>query len=170
LNEQHIGSSLDEFLEQEGLLEDAMALASKRVVAFQIRQGMHDCRIGPSELARRMGTSRSTVDRLLDMDNPSVTLLTLGRAAAALGKRLDVTLRDAPSSARQLDPSGGPSRLGHCEGLNRASASEPLRWLVWCVRGGADRRVRVGVRPRGSRAHAGGSPVGTYSTPPASAT
>ena len=97
LNERHIGSSVDEFLEQDGLREEATAIAAKRVVAYQIRQGMRDCGIGPSELARRMGTSRSTVDRLLDMDNPSVTLLTLARAAAAVGKRLDVALRDAPS-------------------------------------------------------------------------
>ncbi len=100
MNEQHIGSSLDEFLEQEGLLEVASAMAAKRVIAHQIRQGMLERRIGPTELARRMGTSRSTVDRLLDMDNPSVTLLTLGRAAAAVGKRLAVTLQDAPSRAR----------------------------------------------------------------------
>jgi antitoxin HicB len=52
-----------------------------------------------------MGTSRSTVDRLLDMDNPSVTLLTLGRAAAAVGKRLDVTLADAVPDTRQVDRS-----------------------------------------------------------------
>ena len=97
LNERNIGSSLDEFLEQEGLLDEATAIAAKRVVAHQIRQGMRDYGIGPSELARRMGASRSTVDRLLDMDNPSVTLLTLGRAAVAVGKRLDVALRDAPS-------------------------------------------------------------------------
>ena len=97
LNPQHIGSSLDEFLEQDGCLEEATAIAAKRVVAHQIRQGMRACGIGPSELARRMGASRSTVDRLLDMDNPSVTLLTLGRAAAAVGKRLDVALRDAPT-------------------------------------------------------------------------
>jgi antitoxin HicB len=102
LNEQHIGSSLDEFLREEGFLEDASAMAAKRVIAHQIRQGMLERRIGPSELARRMGTSRSTVDRLLDMDNPSVTLLTLGRAAAAVGKRLDVTLTDAASSTQQV--------------------------------------------------------------------
>jgi antitoxin HicB len=103
LNEQQIGSSLDELLELEGLLEDVSAMAAKRVIAHQIRQGMLARRIGPSELARRMGTSRSTVDRLLDMDNPSVTLLTLGRAAAAVGKRLDVTLADAVPSTRQVD-------------------------------------------------------------------
>lgn len=112
MNEQHIGSSLDEFLEQEGLLEEATAIAAKRVVAYQIRQGMRECGMGPSELARRMGAGRSTVDRLLDMDNPSVTLLTLGRAAAAVGKRLDVTLSDAPSSARQHGRSGGPPEQG----------------------------------------------------------
>ena len=100
MNEQHIGSSLDEFLEQEGLLEEASAVAAKRVIAHQIRQGMLERRIGPTELARRMGTSRSTVDRLLDVDNPSVTLLTLCRAATAVGKRLAVTLQDAPSHAR----------------------------------------------------------------------
>ena len=75
-------------------------MAAKRVIAYHVRQAMRDCGIGPSELARRMGASRSTVDRLLDMDNPSVTLLTLGRAAAAVGKRLAVTLQDAPSRAR----------------------------------------------------------------------
>ena len=100
LNERHIGSSVDEFLEQDGLREEATAIAAKRVVAYQIRQGMRDCGIGPSELAHRMGTSRSTVDRLLDVDNPSVTLLTLCRAATAVGKRLAVTLQDAPSHAR----------------------------------------------------------------------
>ena len=106
MNEHHIGSSLDEFLEEQGLLEEASALAAKRVIAHQVRQGMLERRIGPSELARRMGTSRSTVDRLLDMDNPSVTLLTLGRAAAAVGKRLDVTLKDPPASTRPRGRSG----------------------------------------------------------------
>jgi len=101
LNEQHLGSSLDEFLENEGLLEEATAVAAKRVIAHQIRQAMLERRIGPTELSRRMGTSRSTVDRLLDTDNPSVTLLTLGRAAAAVGKRLAVTLLDAPTPIRQ---------------------------------------------------------------------
>ena len=102
MNEQHIDSSLDEFLAQEGLLEDAMAIAAKRVIARQIRRGMHDCGICPSELARRTGASRSTVDRLLDVDDPSVTLMTAGRAAAAVGKRLDVTSSDAPSAARPV--------------------------------------------------------------------
>ena len=100
MNEHHIGSSLDEFLEEQGLLEEASALAAKRVIAHQVRQGMLERRIGPSELARRMGTSRSTVDRLLDMDNPSVTLLTLGRAAAGVAKRLDVTLKEPPAATR----------------------------------------------------------------------
>lgn len=107
MNERHIGSSLDEFLEQEGLLEDASAMAAKRVIAHQIRQCMIERCIGPSELARRMGTSRSTVDRLLDTDNPSVTLLTLGRAAAAVGKRLDVSLSDAPLASQH---DGRPGR------------------------------------------------------------
>lgn len=97
MNEHHVGSTLDQFLADEGLLGEATAVAAKRVIAHQIRQGMRERRIGPTELARRMGTSRSTVVRLLDVDNPAVTLLTLGRAAASVGKRLAVSLQDGPA-------------------------------------------------------------------------
>ncbi|NLV71201.1 MAG: XRE family transcriptional regulator [Actinobacteria bacterium] len=87
-----IGSDFDEFLRDEGILDDAGAAATKRVIAFQIAQEMERARISQSELARRMNTSRSTVERLLDPTNPSVTLQTLERAASAVGKRLKVQL------------------------------------------------------------------------------
>jgi predicted XRE-type DNA-binding protein len=89
---QHIGSTLDDFLAEEDLLAEAEAVAIKRVVAFQLRQRMTEQQLTKAELARRMGTSRSALDRLLDPDNASVTLLTLERAAKALGQRIRIEL------------------------------------------------------------------------------
>ena len=89
---KHIGGSLDDFLRDDGLLDDAEAVATKRVIAYQIAQEMERANISQSELARRMKTSRSAVERLLDPANPSVTLSTLERAASAVGKRLKVQL------------------------------------------------------------------------------
>ena len=89
---KHIGSDFDEFLREEGMLGDAESVAAKRVIAFQIAREMERANITQSELARRMKTSRSAVERLLDPANPSVTLSTLERAARAVGKRLTVQL------------------------------------------------------------------------------
>jgi len=92
MDNTHIGQDFDEFLRDEGILDDAEAVAAKRVIAFQIAQAMEREDISQSELARRMKTSRSSVNRLLDPNNPSVTLATLERAASAVGKRLKVQL------------------------------------------------------------------------------
>ena len=89
---KHIGSGFDEFLRDQGLLDDAESVAAKRVIAFQIAREMERANISQAELARRMHTSRSSVERLLDPANPSVTLSTLERAASAIGKRLTVQL------------------------------------------------------------------------------
>ena len=92
VEKKHVGSDLDDFLRDEGMLDDAEAVAAKRVIAFQIAQEMERAHISKSELARRMKTSRPAVERLLDPANPSVTLSTLERAASAVGKRLKVQL------------------------------------------------------------------------------
>jgi antitoxin HicB len=92
VSNRHIGSNFDVFLQNEGLLEDSEAVAAKRVIAYQIAQEMERTHVSQSELARRMNTSRSSVDRLLDPENPSVTLFTLERAASAIGKRLKIQL------------------------------------------------------------------------------
>jgi len=92
LNKKHLGSDFEDFLTEEGLLEETTAIADKRVLAFQIRQAMKEQRLSKAAMARRMHTSRSAVNRLLDPDFPSVTLLTLERAAKALDKKLYVEL------------------------------------------------------------------------------
>ena len=89
---KHIGSDFDEFLEEDGRLGDAEAVAAKRVIAFQIAEEMKRAHITKSELARRMKTSRPAVERLLDPANWSVTLSTLERAASAVGRKLKIEL------------------------------------------------------------------------------
>ena len=88
----HLGSSFDSFLEEEGIAERTDTIAIKRVLAWQIGQAMRQPRITKAELARRVHTSRPSVDRLLDPDSASVTLETMNRAANAVGKRLRVFL------------------------------------------------------------------------------
>ena len=89
---KHAGSSFDEFLTEEGLLSEAEATATKRVIAYQLSQFMDENKLSKSAMARRMQTSRSALDRLLDASNPSVTLRTMDRAARALGKQLRIVL------------------------------------------------------------------------------
>jgi antitoxin HicB len=87
-----IGSSFDKFLKEEGLYEEVTARAVKRVIARQLDALMQDQGLMKASLARRMGTSRAQLDRLLDPDNESVTLGTLTRAAQAVGRHLRLEL------------------------------------------------------------------------------
>jgi predicted XRE-type DNA-binding protein len=90
----HIGSVLDDLLEEDGTLAEAHAVAIKRTLAWQVERTMTEENLSKSEMARRMHTSRAALNRLLDPDNPSVTLLTMDKAASVLGKRLRVELVD----------------------------------------------------------------------------
>jgi len=90
--ENHLGSNFDDFLAEEGLLEEAEAISVKRVLAYQINELMKTQNLTKAEMARRMKTSRAALDRLLDPENRSVTLHTLDRAARSLGKHLRLTL------------------------------------------------------------------------------
>jgi plasmid maintenance system antidote protein VapI len=92
MSNQHIGSNFDDFLAEEGLLEEAEVIAVKRVIAFQIEQLMRMQNLTRTAMAQRMNTSRAALNRLLDPANPSVTLQTLERAASVLGKRLQIDL------------------------------------------------------------------------------
>jgi DNA-binding Xre family transcriptional regulator len=91
MNKKHLGSDFDDFLKKEGILVDAETAAMKRVIAFQITELMNENKLSKTELAKRMRTSRSSVDRLLDPKNEAVTLQTLEKAASALGKKLHVS-------------------------------------------------------------------------------
>ena len=87
-----VGSSFDDFLKDDGIYEEVSARAIKRVIARQLDALMRDQGLTKAVLARRMQTSRSQLDRLLDPDNESVTLGTLARAAQAVGRQLRMEL------------------------------------------------------------------------------
>jgi DNA-binding Xre family transcriptional regulator len=89
---QYIGSSFDDFLAEEGILEEVTAVAMKRVIAWQIEEAMKAQRLTKTAMAAKMGTSRAALNRLLDGRDTSLTLTTLATAAAVLGKRLNVEL------------------------------------------------------------------------------
>ena len=93
MKNKHSGSSLDDWLEEEGLLEDATAIAVKRVIAWQILQAMEKQQIPKTDMAKRMHTSRAALNRLLDESDTSVTLMTLASAATALGKKMQFQLQ-----------------------------------------------------------------------------
>lgn len=88
LNKKHLGSSLDDFLVEEAMLEEATATAVKRVIAWQIGEEMKARKLTKTALAHKMHTSRAAVNRLLDAEDTSLTLTTLAGAAAALGKKI----------------------------------------------------------------------------------
>lgn len=88
----HVGSNFDNFLREEGILEQTEAVAIKRVIAHQIEEIMQGKKLTKTMMAKRMHTSRSAVERLFDPENDSATLLTLNKAAAVLGKKLKVEL------------------------------------------------------------------------------
>jgi len=89
---EHLGSSFDDFLVEEGLRAKAEAAALKRVIVFQIKQEMKTAKLSKTAMTEKMHISRTALDRLLDPANVSVTLQTLERAALALGKRLIIEL------------------------------------------------------------------------------
>lgn len=87
----HLGSSLDDFLKEEGIFEQTQTRAIKEVVAWQLTQAMQEQSLSKTRMAALLQTSRSQLDRLLDPGS-DVTLSTLERAAALLGRKLSVTL------------------------------------------------------------------------------
>lgn len=88
-----MGSSFDDFLDEEGIRGEVEDLALKEIISDQVSAAMRDRGMTKTAMAERMGTSRRQLDRLLDPANPSVTLSTLRRAAQAVGKTLSVELR-----------------------------------------------------------------------------
>jgi antitoxin HicB len=91
MSEKHMGSSIDDFLKQEGIFEEAQAQAVKEVVAWQLAESMRTNKISKSRMAVLLKTSRTQVDRLLDPKN-DITLSSLQRAAAIVGRRVTIQL------------------------------------------------------------------------------
>ncbi len=89
---KHIGSSFDDFLEEEGLLEECTESAIKKILAWQLKQEMEKKKLSKTAMAKKMKTSRASLDRLLDPTNESITLLTMKKAAYVLGRKLKLEL------------------------------------------------------------------------------
>ena len=97
MGKKHIGSSFDDFLAEEAMLEESTAVAIKRVIAWQIAEEMNaqhltKTALTKTALAKKMHTSRAALNRLLDENDASLTLTTLASVAAALGKKIDLRL------------------------------------------------------------------------------
>lgn len=88
IKKKNMGSDFEDWLKEEGIYEESTATAVKRVLALQLEDMMKEKHLTKSDMAKRMDTSRAAVNRLLDPENESVTLQTLKKAAAVLGKKL----------------------------------------------------------------------------------
>jgi DNA-binding Xre family transcriptional regulator len=91
----HRGGSFEQFLKEEGILEQVKAQAGKEILAWKLQRAMKEKKITVSALARKMKTSRGAIHRILDPANGSITLGTLQKTAGALGKRWRFDLVDA---------------------------------------------------------------------------
>jgi plasmid maintenance system antidote protein VapI len=91
MSKKHMGSGIDDFLREEGILEEAQTQAVKEVVAWQLAQAMKEKKISKARMATLLKTSRTQVDRLLDARN-DITLSILQRAAAMVGRRVSIQL------------------------------------------------------------------------------
>jgi len=86
----HRGSDFSDFVAAEGIRPDVEVLALKGVVALQLQQILDQENITKTQLAGRMKTSRASLDRMLDPSNPSLTVASIGKAAAALGRKVEL--------------------------------------------------------------------------------
>ena len=102
----HIGSDFDDFLAEEGIKAEVEALALKRVVSLQLQKIIDHEQVSKSQLASLMKTNRTSVNRMLDPENPSLTIASLGKVAAALGRKLEFkfVLVNKPSGLKKKSP------------------------------------------------------------------
>jgi len=91
MSKKHMGSSIDDFLKEEGIFEETQAQAVKEFVAWQLAEAMKKRKISKKKMAMLLNTSRTQVDRLLDAKN-DITLSSLQRAAAIVGRRVAIEL------------------------------------------------------------------------------
>jgi hypothetical protein len=91
MSKKHMGSSIDDFLKEEGIFEETQAQAVKEIIAWQLAEAMKEQKISKNKLAALLKTSRTQVDRILDPKN-DITLSSLQRAAAMVGRRVSIEL------------------------------------------------------------------------------
>ena len=91
MSKKHMGSSIDSFLQEEGIFEEAQAMAVREVVAWQLAEAMKKQKISKNKMATMLKTSRTQVDRLLNPKN-DITISSLQRAAAMVGRRVSIEL------------------------------------------------------------------------------
>ena len=92
MTNQHIGSTLGDFLSEQGMLAECQAEAIKRVISWQLKKYLADTGTTKVDLAKQLNTSRASLDRLLDEHNTGVTLHSLAKAAEVMNKRLEISL------------------------------------------------------------------------------
>lgn len=117
----HIGSTFDDFLQEEGLLEDSSAVALKRVIAWQLANAMKAQGVTKSAMATRMRTSRSQLDRVLGGEGSGMTLETLSRALDALGLRVTLEVQGKRPAKRVVLKQGAETPL------RKVATREPTR-------------------------------------------
>ena len=77
------------------MFEEVQAKALKRALAEQLAESMQAAKLTKQDMAKRMATSRSQLDRVLDPSNVSVQLDTLIKAARAVGKEVEIKIKRA---------------------------------------------------------------------------
>ena len=93
MKQKHLGSQFEDFLAEEGILEECRAAAIKFKIAHELAKAMNKRNLTKAEVAKRLRTSRSGIDRLLDPQNTSITLNSMAKVAQLLGKRMEFSLR-----------------------------------------------------------------------------
>ena len=96
---RHTGSNFDDFLKDEGIFDEVQARSLKRALTEQLEESMEDAKLTKLEMAKKMATSRSQLDRVLDPENVSVQLDTLIKAARAVGKEVEIRIRRSHKKA-----------------------------------------------------------------------
>jgi len=96
----HAGSSFDDFLKEDGIYEEVQARAIKRALAEQLDDAMQSSKLSKVSMAQRMATSRSQLDRVLDPGNLSIQLDTLIKAASAVGRTVEIRLKQNTKRTR----------------------------------------------------------------------
>jgi antitoxin HicB len=94
ISKKHVGQSFEDFLHEDGIYEEVQLNALKKTIAHQIRSMMKEKGIRKTEMAIRMKTSRSSLERLLNEESFNITISTISKAAAVLGKRIELSLVD----------------------------------------------------------------------------